>query len=111
MPLVTSVDLAMSHALTNLAVPTGSNWTEQVDGIGVDENRRRALRFDQRADWRPSAIQCEAGKVKHQREQHATDHHRLAADPVAEPAEVDVERCANDGHDDQQQVLGLAGQA
>src|SRR3954451_23793502 len=60
-PLVTSVDLAMSHALTNFAVPSGSNWTEQVAGlvstkIGVDCSAATS------SGLAAAAIQCEAGK-------------------------------------------------
>jgi hypothetical protein len=48
------------------------------------------------------AIQCE---------QHSADHYRLPAHPVAEPAEIDIQRRTDHGHDNQQQVLGLARQA
>ena len=51
----------MSQALTNLAVPTGSNWTEQVEGAvstttGVERCAATSAGF---AAW---AIQCDAGK-------------------------------------------------
>ena len=61
--------------------------------------------------WRPTAIQWKPGQVQQQRQQHPADQHRLAADPVAEPAEEDVERRADQGHDDQQQVDGRFGHA
>src|SRR5215210_832663 len=60
-PRVTRMLLAMSQALTNLAVPTGSNWTEQVAGsvatnTGVDSCAETS------AGLAAPAIQCDAGK-------------------------------------------------
>ena len=86
MPLVTSALLAMSQALTNLAVPTGSNWTEQVAGsvstiTGVARCASTSCRVGGGGD------PVRRGEVEDQREQHPADHHRLAADAVAEPAE------------------------
>ena len=110
MPLVTSVLLAMSQALVNLAVPSGSNWTEQVLGsvttiTGVSRCASTSAGIGR------SGNPVRSREIEQQRKQHAADHHRLAADPVAEPAEKDVERRADDGHDDQQQVLGLGRDA
>ena len=110
MPFVTSVLLAMSQALTNLAVPTGSNWTAQVFGIGDDDHRRRGLRLDQRR-VRGVGDPVRPGEVEDQREEHPADHHELAPDAVAQPPEEHVERRADDGHDDEQQVLGLGRHA
>ena len=61
MPLVTSVDLSMSQALTNLAVPTGSNWTEQVAGFVSTKIGVRSC-ASMSCGLAASAIQCDAGK-------------------------------------------------
>ena len=61
MPLVTSVLLAMSQALANLAVPTGSNCTEQSPGsVSTKTGVLRCASAS--AGLAASAIQCEAGK-------------------------------------------------
>ena len=52
-----------------------------------------------------------AGEIEGEREQHSAEHHRLAPDAVRQPAEEDVERRADEGHDDQQHVLGRGGHA
>ena len=107
---MTSVLLAISQALTNFAVPTGSNWTEQVAGSVSTNDRRGALRLDERRVG-GAGDPVRGREVQDQREQHAADHDRLPADAVAEPAEVDVERGADDGHHDEQQVLGRGRKA
>ena len=83
--------------LTKRRVPTGSNCTEQVAGSVIDHHRRARLRLGQRR-VRRLRDQVEAGEIGDEREQHAAEHHRLAADPVRQPAEEDVERRADHGH-------------
>lgn len=61
MPLVTRVLLAMSQALVNFAVPTGSNCTAQVRGSVT--TMTGVLRWaSTMAGLAAEAIQCEAGK-------------------------------------------------
>ena len=58
---MTSALLAMSQALTNLAVPTGSNWAEQVAGSVSTTTGVRCCASTS-AGLAASAIQCDAGK-------------------------------------------------
>ena len=102
-----SVDLAMSHdRLSNVVLPIGSNWNEQVGGIGdrpVTGARACASRERRIGGRGQRAEQREIG----QRGERAAGHDdRLAADLVREPAEQDEERRADRQRDRNQDVGG-----
>ena len=76
----------------------------------MDGDRAPRLRLGQRRVGRRGDA-VEARVVSSERQQHAAEHHRLAADPVAEPAEEDVERRADQGDGEDEHVLGRLGHA
>ena len=70
-----------------LALPTGSNCSEQSAGSATTITGDAAW-ASARAGLAGPGQHVEAGEVGDQHQDHAEQHHRLAADPVRQPAEA-----------------------